>query len=131
MPQEEQPVHVRTSASASDFWCRRREDERPHQDPPASPLLPSNEDTPYGRQRPPFSPMPPARPVLAPIQVNASREVERAVLCRDLSCADDIERDRDRLQRKVHRLEKQVKSLLQIQTMLTSEMAREYRARQE
>ena len=131
MPDEEQPVHVRTSASANDFWCRRREGERPPQHPPPAPLLPPNADTPFGRQRPPFSPMPPSRPVLAPIQVNASREVERAVLCRDLGNADELERDRDRLQRKVRRLENQVRSLLHIQSMLTSEMAREYRARVE
>ena len=140
MPPENQPVVVRTSASANNYWSRPREamtasghECLPVENQPV-PLLPSNAGTPYGRQRPPFSPMPPPtppspRPVLAPIPVNVSREVERAVLCRDLSNADDVERDRARLQRKVRRLESQVKSLLQINSMLTSEMAREYRTR--
>ena len=83
---DNRPIIVRTTISAQDFWYRER--DVAEVDQTNGRVLPTRNDTPYGRQvimmptrstSPPALP-PPRRVTPAGADVGGSREVERAVL---------------------------------------------------
>ena len=105
MNPDERPVHIRTSASARDFWCRLRDDSEDSEDvSPDGKVISKrsfldNSNTPFGRQNRPgsitsssfannntfFATMSPTASVTPPIiDVMSSREVERLVFKKEL-----------------------------------------------
>ena len=135
-------VQVRTSRSAQDFWSRERNEY--DEVSPDFRVLPPNTNTPYGRQLPPFSNIPNRQlsnrqlPPLFPnfpsspthsysvLQPTNSRVIERHVLCIDIRNADknahSILSENAQLRQDKKCLERQVKSLLNINYHLTKEM---------
>lgn len=105
MNPDERPVHIRTSASARDFWCRLRDDSEDSEDvSPDGKVISKrsfldNSNTPFGRQNRPgsmtsssfankntfFATMSPTASVTPPIiDVMSSREVERLVFKKEI-----------------------------------------------
>lgn len=146
MPREDEPVHVRESADARDLWTREHEGARQSNGFRADerrPLLPSNRDTPFGRQQPPFSasnvrlttiaPSPtienrPPQPVAtAERRLVDSREIERLVFRTALAEIDTNENAR--LKRELRRVEGELQRAWCINRALTGEMLRNARDR--
>ena len=145
MPSENQPVRVRDSADARDLWTRAhpgarqsngfRTDERQL-------LLPSNQDTPYGRQQAPFSMRnvrhtavesimvenrPPHSDTRTRLPLVDSREIERLVFRTALAEVDTNENAR--LKRELRRVEGELQRALCLNRALTGEMVRNARDR--
>ena len=126
-------VHVRTSSSARDFWCRPRENESVSPDfrVRRNAASPPQFDTPFGRQqRPVVPPVPPTRRILG-----TSREVEKRVLQEALHDAENIPttnvaqvvHENSKLKADVARLRAQLRDALRINHALASAMARNAR----
>lgn len=112
-------VPIRTSASANELWSHLPPDritESGHILPKHS-ILPSNHDTPYGRQIKPF--IPPKRLPLQPC--NGSRIVERNIFRNELKLEED--KMRVDLAKENAQLKKQNKKLMTIIHLLTEQMA--------
>ena len=144
MPREDEPVHVRQSTDARDLWTRVHVDARQSNGFRADnrqPLLPSNRDTPFGRQQSPFpidnmrntavavnlifETLPPQLVATAePPPVN-SREIERLVFRTAL--ADIDTNDNARLKRELRRVEGELQRALCLNRALTGEMVRNAR----
>ena len=87
---DERPVHVRTSASARDFWCRVRDDEEMSPDfrvGQRTTVMPPFE-TPFNRQVAPSGPVP--RLQRPQPRLASSRSVERNALKLALQDAENI-----------------------------------------
>ena len=149
MPREEEPVRVRDSDDARDIWTRAhpgarqsngfRAEERDDRQG----YLPSNRDTPYGRQQLPFSMSnvrttavaprptsenrPPPRAESAAPALIDSREIERIVYRTALAEIDTNENTR--LKRELRRVEGELERALCINRALAGEMVRNARNR--
>ena len=113
-------VHVRTSASAKDFWSRPRSEEVQYA--AKSFRIPhGNDTTPYKMQRDPFSPLPPYSPGsrLHGNNLSQSRDVERCVLTKDIDNADCTN---ETLRKEVKRLQIIIERILRINQALTKEI---------
>ena len=116
MNPDDRPVHVRTSASAQDFWCRQRDEgkEPGNVSPDGKVVLRGQRSfsvlkdlprtAPYQRQVQPQPQLPPLR---------ASRSVERMMYKKTLHEAENVQpqlsAEIDRLQRENQFLKKQKK----------------------
>ena len=139
MPREDDHVHVRTSASAQDIWSRFHAASPDNGFRIRTPLLPSNRDTPYGRQQAPFPtnhnvqtpslnenrPSPIVVAVEAPVV--CSRDIERLVFRTALAEIDTNENAR--LKRELRRVEGELQRALCLNRALTGEMVRNARDR--
>lgn len=116
-------VHCRTDESAEDFWSRIRESREV--DNTNGRVKPK--DTPYGRQRPPFSGVPPPTPSRTPLQslpMNSTRVAERMVLCEEIRQNDALSILNERLRHEKAELEAQVTRLLRLNAGLANELVR-------
>lgn len=123
---ENRIVHVRTSASAQDFWSRPR-DERRYAGTSFR-VAAEEKTTPYSIQRPPFSPIPPHTPTTGHVQdrQSQSRIIERRVLIKDIKDNETLAGENAKLRKEVERLELQVKRVLSINYTLSKEMVNMY-----
>ena len=135
---------MRQSTDARDLWTRVHEGARQSNGFRADnrqPLLPSNRDTPFGRQQSPFPNMrntavavnlifenlPPQLVATAEPPLVNSREIERLVFRTAL--ADIDTNDNARLKRELRRVEGELQRALCLNRALTGEMVRNARDR--
>lgn len=152
MNPDERPVHIRTSASARDFWCRLRDDSEDSEDvSPDGKVISKrsfldNSNTPFGRQNRPgsmtsssfankntfFATMSPTASVTPPIiDVMSSREVERLVFKKEISKLEpdlvvkaDWEKENAMLRRALITNKQQLKLTLQVNRALAQANAK-------
>jgi hypothetical protein len=152
MNPDERPVHIRTSASARDFWCRLRDDseESPDVSPDGKVISKrssflDNSNTPFGRQNRPgsmtsssfannntfFATMSPTASVRPPlIDVMSSREVERLLFKKEISTLEpnsvkaDWEKENAMLRQALIANKQQLKLTLQVNRALAQANAK-------
>lgn len=148
MNPDERPVHIRTSASARDFWCRVRDDSKevsPDGKVISKRSFLDNSDTPFGRQNRPgsltsssfannntfFATMTPTASVAPPLNdVMSSREVERLVFKKEISTLEpnsvkaDWEKENIMLRRALIANKQQLKLTLQVNRALAQANAK-------
>lgn len=145
MNPDERPVHIRTSASARDFWCRVRDDSKevsPDGKVISKRSFLDNSDTPFGRQNRPGSLtsssfannntfMTPTASVAPPLNdVMSSREVERLVFKKEISTLEpnsvkaDWEKENIMLRRALIANKQQLKLTLQVNRALAQANAK-------
>lgn len=125
---DQRPVHVRSSASARDFWCRIRDDDRLSPDfrvRESTTQSPAPLETPFNRQRPPTwgAAAAPQRQ-----RLTSSRVVERKVLTLALRDAENIPPPPDNaienrlLKKELHVTRAHLQRVLRINHALTGAM---------
>ena len=152
MNPDDRPVHIRTSASAIDFWCRVRDDSKESEgfSPDGKTISKrssflNNSDTPFGRQNKPgsltsssfannntfFATASPTTSVTAPhINVMSSREVERLVFNNEIhtlepkSTKNQWEKDNEALRRALITTKQHLKLTLQVNRALAQANAK-------